>query len=80
MDVPDFVNFLGGVEVLTGVRAEERDEGNSTTGIGRRVFIGDEEDPACCDTDLALVVRGVSDIVSPVLRIQQLSDWVVVRC
>ena len=71
MDWPDFVVFFGGVEVLTGVRAEERDEGNSTIGIGRRVFMGDDEDPACCDTDLALVVRGVSGMFSTILRTQQ---------
>jgi hypothetical protein len=72
VDVPDFVVFLGGVEVLTGVRAEERDEGNSTTGIGRRVFvfIGDDEVPACWDTDLARVFRGVSGILSTVLSTQ----------
>jgi hypothetical protein len=64
------VVFLGGVEVLIGVRAEERDEGSSTTGIGRRVFvfIGDDEVPACWDTDLARVCRGVSGILSTVLR------------
>jgi hypothetical protein len=65
VDVPDFVGFFGGVEVWIGVRAEERDEGSSTTGIGRRVlvFIGDDEVPACCDTDLARVFRGVSGIL-----------------
>jgi hypothetical protein len=57
------VVFLGGVEVLIGVRAEERDEGSSTTGIGRRVFIGDDDVPACWDTDLARVFRGVSGIL-----------------
>ena len=71
VDVPDFAAFFGGVEVLTGVRAEERDEGNSTSGIGRRVFMGDDEDPACCDTDLALVVRGVSGMFPTILRTQQ---------
>jgi hypothetical protein len=57
--------------VLIGVRAEERDEGSSTTGIGRRVFvfIGDDDVPACCDTDLARVVRGVSGILYIVLGI-----------
>jgi len=49
--------------VLAGVRAEEREAGSSTTGIGRRVFIGDDEDPACCDTDLALVALGESDML-----------------
>lgn len=65
MEVLDVEAFLGGVAVLTGVRAEEREEGNSTTGIERRVFvwIGDDDDPACCDTDLAREARGVLAIV-----------------
>ena len=63
VDWPDFVAFLGGVEVLAGARAEEREAGSSTTGIGRRVFIGDDEDPACCDMDLALVALGESDML-----------------
>jgi hypothetical protein len=64
-----------------GVRAEERDEGSSTTGIGRRVFvfIGDEEVPACCETDLARVFRGVSGILLADLRIRKLSESPVVR-
>ena len=69
VDWPDLVDFLGGVEVLAGVRAEEREAGSSTTGIGRRVFIGDDEDPACCDTDLARVVRGESGMISTVLSV-----------
>ena len=58
--------------MLIGVRAEERDEGSSTTGIGRRVFvfIGDDEVPACWDTDLARVVRGVSGILPVVFCIR----------
>jgi len=67
VDWPDLADFLGGVEMLAGVRAEEREAGSSTTGIGRRVFIGDDEDPDCCDTDLALVALGNSGMVSTVL-------------
>ena len=58
--------------MLIGVRAEERDAGSSTTGIGRRVFvfIGDDEVPACWDTDLARVFRGVSVILPVVFCIR----------
>ena len=83
MDVPDLVVFLGGVEVLIGVRAEERDEGNSTTGIGRRVFvfIGDDDVPACWDTDLARVFRGVSGILPVVfcIRLYSLSRKMIIQ-